>query len=119
MKKNIFAVVDLAGLMPARMKGYEPYKYIDVNITGNFNILEYCRINKVDRILYAQSFGDIKDYGETELVLKADMTPKFNYNTDHTIYVMTKNFAADMIKNYNQRYNINAFMLIQKIKATK
>ena len=109
-KENIFAVVDLAGLMPARMKGYEPYKYIDVNITGNFNILEYCRINKVDRILYAQSFGDIKDYGETELVLKADMTPKFNYNTDHTIYVMTKNFAADMIKNYNQRYNINAFI---------
>ena len=29
--------VDLAGAMPARMKGYNPYKYIDVNITGNLN----------------------------------------------------------------------------------
>lgn len=109
-KDNVYAVVDLAGLMPARMEGYEPYKYIDVNITGNFNVLEYCRLNNVNKILYAQSFGDIKDYGETELVLKADMTPKFNYNTDHTIYVMTKNFTVDMIKNYNQRYGINAFI---------
>lgn len=109
-KDNVYAVVDLAGLMPARMEGYEPYKYIDVNIAGNFNVLEYCRLNNVNKILYAQSFGDIKDYGETELVLKADMTPKFNYNTDHTIYVMTKNFTVDMIKNYNQRYGINAFI---------
>lgn len=29
---DVYAVVDLAGLMPARMKGYDPYKYIDVNI---------------------------------------------------------------------------------------
>ena len=37
---------------------------IDVNIIGNLNILEYCRENGADRILFAQSFGDIKDYGE-------------------------------------------------------
>ena len=34
LPKDIYAVVDLAGAMPARMKGYDPYKYIDVNITG-------------------------------------------------------------------------------------
>lgn len=26
------------------------------------------------------------------------MKPDFSYNTDHTIYVMTKNFTVDMIK---------------------
>lgn len=57
---DVYAVVDLAGVMPARMKGYNPYKYIDVNITGNLNILEYCKKNNADRILFAQSFGDIK-----------------------------------------------------------
>lgn len=61
LPKDVYAVVDLAGAMPARMKGYNPYKYIDVNIIGNLNILEYCRVNSVDRILFAQSFGDIKD----------------------------------------------------------
>ena len=37
---KVYAVVDLAGAMPARMKGYNPYKYIDVNITGNLKIME-------------------------------------------------------------------------------
>ena len=110
LPKDVYAVVDLAGMMPARMNGYDPHKYIDVNISGTLNILEFCRINHVDRILFAQSFGDIKDYGETELVLKADMQRKFSFTTDHTIYVMSKNFAVDMIENYHQMYGIKKFI---------
>ena len=73
LPKDVYAVVDLAGAMPARMKGYDPYKYINVNIIGNLNILEYCRTNGADRILFAQSFGDIKDYGETNKLLTVDL----------------------------------------------
>ena len=105
LPKDVYAVVNLAGLMPARMEGYDPYKYIDVNIIGNLNILEYCRENGADRILFAQSFGDIKDWAEDELVLTADMPRNFKFNTDHTIYVMCKNFTVDMMKYYNQMYN--------------
>ncbi len=64
LPKDIYAVVDLAGIMPARMKGYDPYKYIDVNIIGTINILEFCIKNKVDRILFSQSFGDIISHSE-------------------------------------------------------
>ena len=69
LPKDVFGVIHLAGMMPARMKGYDPQKYIDVNITGTLNILEFCRENKVDRILFAQSFGDIKDYAENNIRL--------------------------------------------------
>lgn len=110
LPKDVYAVLDLAGAMPARMKGYDPYKYIDVNITGTLNVLEYCRENNCDRILFAQSFGDIKDYGETDLVLKVDMPRKFSFTTDHTIYVMSKNFAVDMIENYHQMYGMKRFI---------
>ena len=110
LPKDVYAVVDLAGMMPARMKGYDPQKYIDVNITGTLNILNYCKENHVDRILYAQSFGDIKDYGEINPLLKVDMPRKFSFTTDHTIYVMTKNFAVDMIENYHEMYGIKRFV---------
>ncbi|MBO6113876.1 MAG: NAD(P)-dependent oxidoreductase [Lachnospiraceae bacterium] len=110
LPKDIYAVVDLAGAMPARMKGYDPQKYIDVNITGTLNILEFCRENNADRILFAQSFGDIKDYGETDLVLKVNLPRKFSFTSDHTIYVMTKNFAVDMIENYHQMYGLKKFI---------
>lgn len=107
---DVYAVVNLAGLMPARMKGYDPYKYIDINITGNLNVLEYCRVNNADRILFAQSFGDIKDHAEETLVLKADMPRKFSFTTDHTIYVMSKNFAVDMMENYYRMYGLKKFV---------
>lgn len=107
---EVYAVVDLAGAMPARMKGYDPYKYIDVNITGNLNILEYCRKTKADRVLFAQSFGDIKDHAEENPLLTVDLPRKFSFTSDHTIYVMTKNFAVDMIENYHQRYGLRNFI---------
>lgn len=110
LPRDVYAVVDLAGMMPARMKGYNPYKYIDVNITGNLNILEYCRETKADRILFAQSFGDIKDYAEENLLLRVDLPRKFSFTTDHTVYVMSKNFAVDMIENYHQMYGIKRFI---------
>ncbi|MBQ9432814.1 MAG: NAD(P)-dependent oxidoreductase [Synergistaceae bacterium] len=107
---EVFAVVDLAGLMPARMEGYNPYKYIDVNITGTLNILEYCRQAKADRIIFAQSFGDIKDHSEDNTLLRVDMPRKFSFTSDHTVYVMTKNFAVDLIENYHQVYGIKNFI---------
>lgn len=110
LPKDVYAVVNLAGLMPARMKGYDPYKYVDVNITGNLNILEYCRINGADRILFAQSFGDIKDWAEEKIVLTADMPRNFKFNTDHTVYVMCKNFTVDLLKNYHEMYGLKPFI---------
>ena len=106
----IYAIVDFAGLMPARMRGYDPQRYIDVNITGTLNILEFARENKVDRMLYMQSFGDIKDYGESKLLLTADMPRNFSFKTDHSIYVMTKNFAVDMMENYYEMYGLKPFV---------
>lgn len=107
---DVYAVVDLAGAMPARMKGYDPFKYIDVNIKGTLNILEYCRKNKVDRILFAQSFGDIKDHAEDDPILTVDLPRKFSFKSDHTVYVISKNAAVDLIKNYHEMYGLKCFI---------
>ncbi|WP_026488635.1 NAD-dependent epimerase/dehydratase family protein [Butyrivibrio sp. XBB1001] len=106
---NPYAVIHLAGMMPARMKGYDPQRYIDVNITGTLNILNYCINKGIDRILYSQSFGDIKEYSEKKPVLHADMQRSFSFNNDHSVYVMTKNMAVDLIEHYHQKYGIKNF----------
>lgn len=110
LPERIFAVVDFAGLMPARMKGYEPQRYIDVNITGTLNVLDYCIKSKADRILYAHSFGDIKDHAEESLLLKPEMTRSFNLTNDHAVYVMTKDFAVDLIEQYRAQYGLKSFI---------
>lgn len=110
LPKDIYAIVDLAGYMPARMEGYNPYKYIDVNIIGNLNVLEFCRLNNVDRILFSQSFGDIKDHAKIQPLLTVDMPRNFSFSSDHTVYVLTKNFAVDLCKNYHEMYGIKTFI---------
>ena len=45
--EEVFAIVELAGLLPARMRGYKPKKYIEVNTIGTLNVLEYARRVKV------------------------------------------------------------------------
>ncbi|NLB55039.1 MAG: NAD-dependent epimerase/dehydratase family protein, partial [Lentisphaerae bacterium] len=110
LPSQAYAIVDFAGIMPARMTGYSPQRYIDVNISGTLNILEYCRRTHADRFLYMQSFGDIKDHAEKSLVLHTDMPRKFSFANDHTIYVMTKNFAVDMAENYYEMYGLKRFI---------
>lgn len=109
-QKDVEVVVDFAGMMPARMKGYDPEKYIDVNIKGTFNILEYMKKTNVNKILYMQSFGDIKDNAEKNIKLSVNSPSNFSYNSDHSIYVLSKNFAVDMIECYHKMYGISNYI---------
>ena len=38
------------------------------------------------------------------------MPRKFSFNTDHTVYVMSKNFAVDLLENYHQMYGLKNFV---------
>lgn len=110
LPQHVDAIIDLAGAMPARMEGYHPHTYIDVNIIGTLNVLEYCKKAGADRILYTQSFGDIKQNSSKTILLKNDAPRIFDMNDDHTVYVLSKNFAVDLIEHYHQMYGIKNFI---------
>ncbi len=107
---DIYAVVDLAGYMPARMDGEATEKMFQINLMGTLNILEYCIKVHADRILFAQSFGDIKDHAENDPLLAVDLPRKFSFNTDHTTYLIAKNAAVDLIEYYHQHYGLKKFI---------
>lgn len=107
---DVFAVVNLAAILPAYMEGYNPGQYIDTNIVGAFNVLEYCKRTQVDRILYPQTEGDLSSYWGKEILIKPDFPRKFSYKGDHALYVITKNTAVDMIEHYHQSYGLKSFI---------
>jgi UDP-glucose 4-epimerase len=109
-KDNIYAVINLSAVLPAYMEGYKPEEYLQTNIIGAFNVLEYCRIAKADRILYPQTEGDLSGYWGKELIIKPDFPRNFKYKGDHAIYVISKNAAVDMIEHYHQTYGIKNFI---------
>lgn len=107
--KNIEAIVHLAGMMPANISDdeYNPYSYVDVNINGTLNILEFCRKNFISKIIYTSSESDISEqYSKYEIL--DELVPRaINYNNDHTIYAITKIASMDLIEHYSQAYNLN------------
>ena len=107
---NIYAIIDFATTMPARMEGYDPGKYIRVNIEGTYNVLEFCRKNSVNRLLFAQTFGDILAYAEEDPVLKIGMTPKQDYTDNKSVYITTMNTAVELIKCYNAVFYLRTFL---------
>ncbi len=110
-QRNVFAVVHFAGALPASMKGYDAGIYISSIVKGTFNVLEYTRIVKADRIVFPQSLFDISYLFGTKVPIPADSLRKAPLKGDHAMYVIAKNMAVDMINHYYEEYGIKRFIL--------
>lgn len=111
-QEDVHAVILLAAMIPSYMAEYNGEKYLQTNIMGTFNVLEYCRKIRVDRILFSQTVFDISLYATEDATktLKSDLPPNFSYSGDHAMYVISKNTAIEMLKHYYEEYNLKYFI---------
>ena len=107
--ENVYAVLLLSAQIPSYMDKYEPRKYVDSIVNGAFNVLEYCRKVKADRILFTQTVFDVSLYPH-DYVIQPDAAPNFSYTGDHAIYVISKNCAIQLIEHYHQEYGLKRFI---------
>ncbi len=108
---NIYAVLNFAGMLPASMEGFDANPYISSIIQGTYNVLEYTRRIHADRILFPQTLFDISYLFGTKTPIPADSLRRAPLEGDHSIYVIAKNAAVDMIEHYHQVYGIKRFIL--------
>jgi UDP-glucuronate 4-epimerase len=93
-------VVHLAAQAGVRYSIENPLAYIDANIVGYVNILEGCRHNKVQHLVYASSSSV---YGANE-----DMPFSVHDNVDHplSLYAASKKANELMAHTYSHLYNL-------------
>ena len=108
-KNDVYAVVFLAAVIPAYMDGYHPEQYLNSIIIGAYNVLEYCRINHVEKVLYSTSCYDMWEY-PSGTIIKPDMARNYSYVGDHAIYVISKNTACELLEHYHQQYELKTFI---------
>lgn len=108
-KDNIWAVVHLASALPAYMEGYQPKQYLDSIILGSYNVLEFCRCNNAEKILYSTTCFDVGAY-PPGTIIKPDMRKKFNYVGDHAVYIISKNTVCELLEHYHQQYGLKTFI---------
>jgi UDP-glucose 4-epimerase len=81
-----------------------PKRAVDVNVGGTLNILECCKQNKIDGLVFSSTSSI---YGLTE---KLPITEDITENCLNP-YASTKYAAELLIRNYNQLYGIKAAIL--------
>jgi len=93
-------VVHLAAQAGVRYSIENPHAYIDANIVGTMNILEGCRHEKVEHLVYASSSSV---YGANE-----EMPFSVHHNVDHplSLYAATKKSNELMAHTYSSLYDL-------------
>jgi UDP-glucuronate 4-epimerase len=93
-------VVNLAAQAGVRYSLENPYAYIDTNILGFMNVLENCRYNKVEHLVYASSSSV---YGS-----HTNMPFSIHEPVDHpvSLYAATKKSNELMAHTYSHLFNI-------------
>ena len=93
-------VVHLAAQAGVRYSIENPHAYADSNLVGFLNILEGCRHNQVEHLVYASSSSV---YGANETIPFSE-----NDNIDHpvSLYAASKMANEAMAHSYSQLYNL-------------
>ncbi len=97
--KECDMVVHLAALWLLQCYEY-PRAAFETNIRGTFNVLEACRDNKIERLVYSSSASV---YGDA---IKIPMTEDHPFN-NRTFYGATKIAGEAMARAFNDRYGLN------------
>ena len=109
-QEDVYAVINLAGVLPAYLKEYDPFAYIDTNVTGGMRILEYARKTGADRILFAQTWAEMAGYWGKEEVLSPKMERRLCYTGDHAFYAITKSMIVEAMEHYHQEFGLKNFV---------
>lgn len=110
-QKDVFAVIHMAATLPATMKGYDPRIYVEENICGTMNVLDYGVSAGIKRFVFPKSWSDVLYLTGNLKPIDADAVAKFPLNNDHTIYAITKNAACDIIHHYSVKYGFKYYIL--------
>lgn len=109
-QKDVHAVVIMSAAAPSYMSEYDPKSYLDVNVVGTFNALEYCRKIRVDRVLFIQTTYDIWNCVLRGEVIGPDTKQDYSYTGDHAVYVISKNAGVELVEHYHQEYGLKTFV---------
>lgn len=106
LPSEVDVVVNFAGVQPSIMENSESTnlyatlrEYIEININGVYNILEWVSKSKIRSYIYSTTHRDYEGYWKSGIVLENNMPTSINYKGDHAMYAISK-VTGQMIGDY-------------------
>jgi len=108
-KENVEAVVHLAAIIPEHTMPYTTGKdLLMVNALGTWNTLEYCRRNRIKKIVYTTSHYEVSNV--KTLPIDEEIIDYINTG-DHVEYIIAKIAGDQYMKFYTAEYGIQGIIL--------
>lgn len=110
-KENVDGVILISGLLPASenadlQEQENADMYITTNTLGTIYTLEYCRKNRIKRLINTVSFADVANQLTLEPPIDEKVSRDFKFTGDHVAYVISKNAAVDIMEYYNEQHGM-------------
>lgn len=112
LPRKVDAVINMAAAVTTRVESSDVRTYIDTNICGALNVLDYAVDACADRIIYPQTYNDV--FGSPDIkdaIIHPDSSRKKEYAGESALYAITKNCAVDLQNYYHGRYGLKSFVL--------
>jgi UDP-glucose 4-epimerase len=106
-------VIHLAATQPANVseKNYDPKDYINVNVNGTLNILEFCRKNKVKKIIYASSHRNTQGlWTNINRPIREEDGRSIKYSGQYSMFSISESAAQDCVLHYQEEYGLKAII---------
>ncbi len=104
--KDVTAVVLLSALVPANVVDYNPQSYIDINLTGTLNALEYARRCKAKIFINTTSHSDVARLWDSGRPIREEDARSISLTGDHAVYIISKIAGIDLTEHYRQEFGL-------------
>lgn len=111
-KKKYDAVIHVAALQPANIStsNYDPRNYINVNVIGTLNILEFCRKNEIGKIIYASSHRNTQGLWRKKKAIREEDGRGQKNSGEYAMFSISESAAQDCVEYYQAQYGLKGII---------
>jgi UDP-glucose 4-epimerase len=107
---GVQAVVHLACVQPANVseQRYDAADYIRINVLGTLNVLEYCRMHSIPKVLYTASHRNTQGMWSRKAGLPISESDgrAIKYSGEYAMFSISESAATDCVLHYAQTYGL-------------
>lgn len=110
------AVIHLAACQPANVSEalYDPRDYINVNVNGTLNILEYCKNSQSRKVVYASSHRNTQGLwtqGKGAQAISESDGRSIKYTGEYAMFSISESAAQDCVTHYQAQHGLPGIIL--------
>lgn len=112
--QGVDAVINLASVQPANVSEsrYDPANYINVNVIGTLNLLDFCVKNNIKKYIYTCSHRNTQGlWKEKEgIAIREKDGRSITYTGDYAMFSISESAASDCVEHYNQAFGLQGIV---------